>query len=152
MANSVSRSFIAIFGMCAIAWAIEAILVYRSDGAFADSAQHILSGEKFNVAQLTAMKRQLDAAPAIPLQASTLTSAVVVRLLLLEDDLGAGNRQPSASDLEETQSAVNAALARSPTSSFMWLTNLWLKRLRGESADGDLNLLRMSYWSGPNEG
>ena len=34
----------------------------------------------------------------------------------------------------------------------MWLTDFWLKRLRGESVDRDLNLLRMSYWSGPNEG
>ena len=33
----------------------------------------------------------------------------------------------------------------------MWLTDLWLKRLSGEFVDSDWNLLRMSYWSGPNE-
>ena len=32
----------------------------------------------------------------------------------------------------------------------MWLTEFTLKRLRGEGAD-DMNLLRMSYWSGRNE-
>src|SRR5258708_1958531 len=151
MANSVRRSFIAIFGICAIAWAIGAILVYRTDASLADTAQRILSGDKFNAAQLSAMKRQLDAAPARPLQASALSSVAVIRLLLLEDELKAGNRQPSASDLVELQMVVSAALAQSPTSSFMWLIDFWLKRLRGESADGDLNLLRMSYWSGPNE-
>ncbi len=151
MAHAVWRSFIAIFGICAIAWAIDAILVYRTDAPLADTAQRILSGDKFNAAQLSAMKRQLDAAPARPLQASALSSAAVIRLLLLEDELKAGNRQPSASDLVELQMVVSAALAQSPTNSFMWLTDLWLKRLRGESADGDLNLLRMSYWSGPNE-
>jgi hypothetical protein len=151
MANSVRRSFIAIFGICAIAWAIDAILVYRTGAPLADTARRILSGDKFNAAQLSAMKRQLDTAPARPLQASALSSVAVIRLLLLEDQLKAGNRQPSASDLVELQRVVSAALAQSPTSSFMWLTDLWLKRLRGESADGDLNLLRMSYWSGPNE-
>jgi hypothetical protein len=110
-----------------------------------------LSGEKFNAAQLSAMKRQLNVAPARPLQASALSSAVIIRLLLLQDQLKAGNRQPPASDLVELQMVVSAALAQSPTSSFMWLTDLWLNRLRGEPADGDLNLLRMSYWSGPNE-
>jgi hypothetical protein len=151
MANSLRRSFIAIFGICAIAWAIDAILVYRTDATLADTAQSILSGEKFNAAQLSAMKRQLDAAPARPLQASALSSVAVIRLLLLEDELKAGNRQPSASDLVELQMLVSAALAQSPTSSFMWLTDFWLKRLRGESADSDRYLLRMSYWSGPNE-
>jgi hypothetical protein len=110
-----------------------------------------LSGEKFKAAQLTAVRRQLDAAPTIPLQASALSSAAVIRLLLLEDELKTGNRLPSAPDLVEFQMVVSAALTRSPTSSFMWLSDLWLKRLRGESADSDLNLLRMSYWSGPNE-
>jgi hypothetical protein len=149
MANSVWRSFIAMFGICAIAWAFDAIPVYRKDAPLADAAKRILSGDKFSAAQLNAMKRQLDAASARPLQASALNGAVVIRLLLLEDELKAGNRQPSA--LVELQMLVSAALTQSPTSSFMWLTDLWLKRLRGESADSDLNLLRMSYWSGPNE-
>jgi hypothetical protein len=152
MASSVWRSFIAMFGVCAIAWAIDVILVYRTDAPLAGAVQRILSGDKFNAAQLSAMKSQLDAAPAArPLRPSALSDAAVIRLLLLEDELKAGNRQPSAPDLIELQMYVSAALAQSPTNSFMWLTDLWLERLRGELADGDLNLLRMSYWSGPNE-
>ena len=50
------------------------------------------------------------------------------------------------------RSIVSASLAQSPSSSFMWLIDFWLKHLRRESVDSDLNLLRMSYWSGPNEG
>ena len=108
MANSVWRSFIAMFGICAIAWAFDAIPVYRKDAPLADAAKRILSGDKFSAAQLNAMKRQLDAASARPLQASALNSAVVIRLLLLEDELKAGNRQPSA--LVELQMLVSAAL------------------------------------------
>jgi hypothetical protein len=151
MANSVWRSLIAIFGVCAIAWAIDAILVYRPGVPIADAAQRILSGDKFNAAQLSVMNRQLDSAPARRLQASALTGGVIIRLLLLEDALNAGNRRPSASDLVDLQAAVDAALAQSPTNSCMWLTDFWLKRLRGESANSDWKLLRMSYWSGRNE-
>ena len=150
MANFVWRSFIAVFGICAIAWAIDVILVYRTDVPFAGNAQLVLSGDKFNAVQLSAMKRQLDASGK-PLQASALTGAAIIRLLLLEAALSAGNGQPSASDLDDLRMIVDSALAQSPTSSFMWLTDLWLKRLSGEFVDSDWNLLRMSYWSGPNE-
>jgi hypothetical protein len=151
MASFVLRSFISILGICAIAWAIDAILVYRTDAPLAGAADRILSGDKFNAAQLSAMKRQLDAAATRPLQASALSGAEIIRLLLLEDDLKAGNREPSASDLTDLQMGVSAALAQSPTNSFMWLTDFWLKRRRGKSANSDWKLLRMSYWSGPNE-
>src|SRR2546423_1526358 len=133
MANFVGRSFIAIFGICAIAWAIDAIPVYHADAQLADAAQRILSGDKFNAAQLSSMKRQLETAPTGRLQASALSSVAIVRLLLLEDDRNAGNRQPSASNIDELQIVVRAALAQSPTNSFMWLTDFWLKRLHGES-------------------
>jgi hypothetical protein len=97
------------------------------------------------------MKSQLQAAAARPPQASTLSNAAVIRLLMLEDEWKAGNGQPSATDFVELQAVVSAALTQSPTNSFMWLVDLWLKRLRSEDRDNDLNLLRMSYWSGPNE-
>jgi hypothetical protein len=151
MANFVRRSFVVMFGICAIAWAADAVLVYRAEASLGDVARRVLSGEQFKGAQLSAMKRQLDAAPARPLQASSLTSAAVIRLLLLEDELKAGPRQPSAADFAELQMVVSAVLAQSPTDSFMWLADLWLKRLGGKSTDGELNLLLMSYWSGPNE-
>jgi hypothetical protein len=151
MANFVRRSFVVMFGICAIAWAADTFLVYRAEDSLGDVARRILSGNQFKATQLSAMKRQLDAAPAKPFQASSLSSAAVIRLLLLERDFKAGNQQPSASDIVELQSVVSAALAQSPTNSFMWLTDFWLRRLRGESADGGSALLRMSYWYGPNE-
>lgn len=153
MANYAWRAFIAIFGICAIAWAIDIILIYRAEASLAGTAQGILSGDKFSSAQLNAMKRQLEAAPAKPLQASALSSAAIIRLRLLEEELKAGNREPAAalSSMADLQTAVSAALAQSPTNSFMWLTDFWLGRLRNPNANTDLNLLRMSYRSGPNE-
>jgi hypothetical protein len=152
MVSYVWRGFIAIFGICAIGWAIDIIQIYRAEASLADTAQGILSGDKFSSAQLNAMKRQLGAAPSRPRQASALSGAAIIRLLLIQDELKAGNRQPADSlGMADLQTAVSAALAQSPTNSFMWLTDFWLTRLRSDTGDTDLNLLRMSYWSGPNE-
>jgi len=143
------RSCIAIFGICAIAWAIEVIPTFRIDTPLTEVAERILSGEKFNAAQLGTMKRLLDEVPAMPVEASALNSAAVIRLRLLEGELQSGNHQPSASSVADLQGVVAATLARSPTSSFIWLTDVWLKRFRAEATD--FNLLRMSYRFGPNE-
>jgi hypothetical protein len=148
--NFMPRIFVVAFGISAIAWAIFVIPVYRTDAPLEAAAKGILSGDKFNVAQQNAMKLRLDAAPTGLLQGPALNNATVIRLFLLEDELKKGSPE-QASDTAKLQMVVNAALAQSPMSSFMWLTDLWLKRQGGASADGDLNLLRMSYWSGPNE-
>jgi len=138
-----------IFGICAIAWAIDVIPTYRADAPFADIAERILSGDKFNAAQLSAMRSQLIATPVKPVQASALSGAAVIRLLLFEDETNATNRQPSASDFADLQTVMSTTLSQSPTDSFVWLMDFWLKRRRVDSADFDL--LRMSYRSGPNE-
>jgi hypothetical protein len=150
MANFMRRGFIAIPGVCAIAWAIYVIPIYRAEASIADVTQRVLSGDKFSAGQLNAIKLLLEVAPVRPLQASTLSGIAIVRARLLEDEKAAA-RPPSAPDLLGLQMVVNSAIAQSPTNSFMWLTDFWLKRLHGELADSDLNLLRMSYWSGPNE-
>ena len=152
MANAVRRGLVAIFGICAIAWAVDVLLIYRAEASLEGTAQSILSGERFNPAQLSVLKRQLDAAPARLVQASSLSGAAIIRLQLLEDELSAGKGPPSASDIADLQTSVSSALAQSPMDSFMWLTDFWLTRLRGEPIDRNLNLLSMSYWSGPNEG
>ena len=147
--NSVWRIFVAIFGICAIAWATDVIPTYRRDAPYTGIAERILSGDKFTAAQLEAMRRQLDGTPVRPAQASALSGATVMRLLLLEDGMKADNRQPSASDLADLQMAVSATLSQSPTHSFVWLADFWLKRRQVDAVD--FNLLGMSYWSGPNE-
>lgn len=151
MAASVRRSLVSIFGLLAIAWAICAFLIFRDDSLPVDIAQRILSGEKFSVAQLIAMKAPSDAVLSGSPEASALGSAAVIRLLLFERELNAGNSQTFDAEIAELKTIVSAVLARSPTNSFIWLTDVWIQRLRGEVTGANFKLLRMSYWSGPNE-
>lgn len=147
-----ARSITATFGICSIVWAISSIPVYRAEAAFANSAQHILLGENFNTEQLNRLRHQLDTTPASSLRSLALNNVAIIRLRLAENDLAAGNRQLAASGLEEDlETAVTAALAGTPTNSFLWLTAYWLQNLRAGTPDGGLKFLRMSYLSGPNE-
>lgn len=146
------RVVIASLGIVAIVWAIVAARAYSKDALLADTAKAILSGDKFNPKQVESIKRRVATPTADLNEASALSGAAIMRMFLLEEQLKSGNHELSVSDYDQLQTNVGDALARSPTDSFMWLAAFWLKRLRFQPAVSDLNLLRMSYWSGPNEG
>jgi hypothetical protein len=98
----------------------------------------------------------MRAALAAPLSdqplAAARSSSVTVRLMLLEDRLKAEPCGHFLSDIDDLRKAVIGALALAPTDSFMWLSAFWLNSLCGQAAVNDLDLLRMSYSTGPNEG
>ena len=78
MSGLVLRSLIALFGMCAIAWAAHVIPSDRQNRPLTETAESILSGNRFNTRQLLAMERQWDAGQAELTQASALTGLAVV--------------------------------------------------------------------------
>ncbi len=143
------RSFTATFGICSIAWALSSLPAYRAEAPLVDFARRALVGESYNAEQLSLLKRQLDAIPTKWLRSSALNDVAVIRLRMAES---IGNRQNTASDLAELERVVTAALVESPSNSFLWLAEYWLRNFSGGTADGALKLLRMSYLSGPNEG
>src|ERR1700722_18752475 len=110
-----------MFGVCTVAWGVDVIPRYQMDAPLRDIAERILAGEKFNAAQLSAIRRQLDASPVRLIEASALGNAAVIQQLLLEDETMANNREPSASDLAGLDRVVSATLSQSPTNSFVWL-------------------------------
>lgn len=146
-----ARGYTAIVGICSIAWAFSALPSYRAEAPLASSAQRILLGESYSAAQLNALSVQLDATSRNQIRSSALYDVAVIRLRLAENALTTGNGQ-LASYLADLETALNAAIAEAPTSSFLWLTKYWLHGVSVGTADGDLQFLRMSYLSGPNEG
>lgn len=142
-----ARGFIAGFGICSIAWAIFSLPSYRAEAPLADSARRILSGERYNAERLNLLRGQLDAVSPERLRSTALNDVAVIRLTLVESDLSAG--KDATSDLAELEGAVTAALVESPSSSFLWLIEYWLKN--ANAADRGLKFLHMSYSWGPNE-
>ena len=152
MWNRVARLLAVAFGALAIAWSAEVIPLDRIDQPLANTANAILSGEIFDIARLRALLGRLDTEPPPGLEASGLDGVALIRISLLEQQLKSPDRAVSISDYDKARLDVGAALARSPANPYMWLSAFGLKRLRGDPAADDLNLLRMSYRLGPNEG
>jgi hypothetical protein len=145
------RSLIAMFGLCAIAWAADVIPIYHANVSTIQTAQRILSGDRFNSSQLRYMRAALAPLSEQPL-AIARSSSVTVRLKLLEDRLKAEPCGHFLSDIDDLHKGAIGALTLAPTDSFMWLAAFWLNRLCGPAAENDLDLLRMSYSTGSNEG
>jgi hypothetical protein len=147
---NLARFFTVSIGACSIGWAVFAVSVYRAEANLPDAAARILFGDAFNSRQLTSFKHQLDAMPTDRMRALGLVDAAVIRQRLLDVKLPAQAAQ--ASDFAELDSAVTAALAEVPASSFLWLAKYWLEGQRATiSPDFEARLLRMSYWFGPRE-
>jgi hypothetical protein len=142
----------AAFGVCSIAWVIAVIPVYRAEAGLADAARAILAEEGYRPAQLTALERRLDATPPGQLRSKARDDAAVVRLRLLEIKLATVKRRIVASDVAEFESIVVDALAGSPTNSYLWLIEHWLRTFHDDGGQPALAALRASYASGPNEG
>jgi hypothetical protein len=150
------RALIAAFGICAIGWALDVIPVFRASDPIIQTAQRILAGEKFSSAQLDTMKRDSAVASGKLLLASAASGAVTIRSRWLEDQLRqetskAGSQGYAPADIDELRSRAAIALALAPTDSFMWLAAFWLSP-HGQVAGKELDLLRMSYSTGGNEG
>ncbi len=107
-------------------------------------------GEEYSAPQLNGLRAELGSSSASSFRPSTLNDIAVIRLRLVEADLGLG-QAPSA-DLDDLQRSIDAALDRNPSRSFLWLADYWLQKLRSGGPAADFSLLQMSDMMGPNEG
>jgi hypothetical protein len=139
------RAFVASLGICSIIWALYSLTFYRTEALLSSSAARILAGQSYNAEQLSRLKQDIEAIPADRLRSSSLRDIAVVRLREIE-----GEKDSNGSDL--ALAAVTMALSANPTDCFLWLADFWLHRRRADLTAYDLNLLRSSYLSGPNEG
>jgi hypothetical protein len=85
-------------------------------------------------------------------RAEALRGAAIVRLRLAEDTLARGEREAIDGDFANLDRTTRQALACSPADSFLWMTLSWLQGAREGFSEDQLQLLRMSYLLGPNEG
>jgi hypothetical protein len=139
------RTFVASLGICSIAWSLSSLQFSRAEALLSSSATAILAGESYNAGQLTRLKQDIEAIPADRIRPSSLRDVAVVRLRQLDEGKASNGSYLALA-------AVTMALTADPSDSFLWLAEFWLYRQRADPAERDLDLLRRSYLSGPNEG
>lgn len=138
-------------GGLSISWAVYTFECMRVEGLIDASAQHLLSGEKYNSAQLDRLRNRLNATSTYVQSGAALAGVVIIRLQIFESRIGLEDLESLASKRTEVANSLRLAFRVIPSSSFLWLTEYWL-RAADPSADQREQSISMSYSTGPCEG
>jgi hypothetical protein len=149
-AAKVTRGVVAAGALSAMFWACTVIPTFWRERATTDVAAAIMEGQAFRRSTLTAVDQQWG--DEGQLRAVTLRNLAAIRLRLAEDALRAGDIGGIDGALDAAVRMNDAALARNPSDSFLWLSRFWLTNTRSGFSRDHLSYLRMSYALGPHEG
>jgi hypothetical protein len=142
-----------LFGLASIAWGVAVFPTFWRQASLEDIALSIIDRGSYKPAALVSIMPDVEAAERDPYcRPEALRGAAVVRLRLVEDAMGAGERKAIDSDLSALETTIRSSLACSPADPFLWMTLSWLDGAREGFSDDQLRFLRLSYALGSNEG
>lgn len=153
MTAGLLRIALVLLGLGGIAWS-GIVLPAASRHAGPEAlGRRILAGEPFRVEALAAQRPALDAIEAEALcRAPALRAAALIRFRLAEETLAAGDRGAIDERLGQLRRSLEAALSCGPSDPFLWLALFWTRSTADGFAPEQLELLRLSYRTGPHEG
>jgi len=85
-------------------------------------------------------------------EAEAQTSLLLMKLRLAENALRTGGGEEFDEQLHDLTTRLPRALGCSPRLSYLWLLGFWSRTLSGQLDQRSLEMLAMSYDTGPNEG
>ncbi len=148
-----ARIVLILIGSAALAWAATVAPMFWQQSPLDQMADRLMRGIAFNPERLRAFVPEAAAVEQRTFPTPKgLRSAALLRLALVEQDFGSGDRENMDADLGALDAAVVRALSHSPADAFLWLAAFWGRSLNGNANEANLALLRMSYDTGPREG
>jgi len=142
-----------LFGLASIAWGVAVLPTLWRQSSLEQLALSIVDRSAYRPGAVASMTPDVEAAEQDPYcRPEALRGAAVVRLRLVEDAMGAGERQAIDADLSALQTTIRSSLSCSPADPFLWMTLSWLEGARQGFNEDQLRYLRLSYSLGPNEG
>ena len=149
-----ARFFALVLGGVAIAWGIATIPVFWGQAPIEYVARHIIRGEPYKIEALMRQMPAVEAAERSKIcRPIALWSAAIIRLRIAEQATRDEAQQPIGSKpLGILDNLAKRSLSCSAAEPFLWLVLYWAERTQGKSMQDSVNLLRMSYELGPNEG
>jgi hypothetical protein len=147
------RLLTALFGLASIAWGLSAYPALSRYAPLEQISAGIIDRYAYKPQALAAFTPLVEAAEHDPYcQPEAMLGAAVVRLRLAEDAIGRGARDAIDADLQALDRTTRQALSCSPADPFLWMTLSWLDGAREGFKTDQLQFLRLSYATGPNEG
>jgi hypothetical protein len=152
-ASLVVRSFTVGLGLAGMAWGLLTLPVSWSSAALEDVATRIVHSQAFRLETLLELTPTLEAVEHQDrCDAASARSAAIVRLRIAEVTLGAADGPNIDSRFAAARASIVNALKCSPVDSFLWLSLFWIESTTNGFKPEYLELLRLSYQQGPDEG
>lgn len=150
--TNVAHLLIIVGAIAAIGWVIIVAPKFWSEQIISEAAKHIITGEIYR----PEIMKGLDAATkydrAGSFRPSVLGKAAIIQLRVAENAVAAGDQSAIDAQLTSLKQSILISLTNAPSDSFLWLASFWLEKTRGSPQGQNLQRLRMSYATGPNEG
>lgn len=147
----IARLVTTAFALATFSWLLAAVPVISSQAAIADIATHILAGETYKPETMEALTAAVDRGQGGAARGSYLNRVAVIRLRNAENAAKTGG-QGAVDTMVSLRKALDLSLANSPDDPFLWLVRFWTEDKTRGVTPAQLNLLRMSYRTGPREG
>jgi hypothetical protein len=148
-----TRTVICLFGLAAIVWGALTFPLFWQQAVPKSVVAKLLQGQTFKTQRLLAEAEQAEAAQGRSFcNPAALHNIVVLRLAIFDGAVAATNHALADSSYDPLYGAARRALSCAPADPFVWLTLFWLDVSKHGLGPDNLNYLRLSYTSGPNEG
>jgi hypothetical protein len=138
-------------GLGAALWGAITLPRFLDDRRLERVGFQIAVGEPFASATLAKVLSE-TAGKEEACRAAPMRARVMVALRLAESAIAAGERREIDSSLQRLNSLARSAISCAPKESFFWLSLYWVENMQNGYSPKNIELLRMSYRMGPNEG
>jgi hypothetical protein len=147
------RLGLATLGCAAIVWGSFFFVISWSQATVERAAARIVDAESYPLSDLKHLRSMaMDMQDAGPCRPSLARSAAIIQLRLAEIETDQAQLGEPAKELEQARAQITRSLACSPADPFLLMSLFWLNTLEYGFNQADLDLLRLSYRLGPNEG
>jgi hypothetical protein len=147
------RSLLMLLGCAAVWWGFVVHQVAAKETLIERIANKIIAGEVYKSQTLT---QQLPTINLIDSSAycepAAIRSATIIKLRLVEVRAISNDHVVQDESLKFLIKDIDRSLSCEPADPFLWLVLFWMKNLNDGTKSEYLNLLRLSYRLGKNEG
>jgi len=148
----VCSSFCVFFAMFAIGWGLNTLPEFWAGAALEQVAVRVENYEPYRLSSMRSTASVFDNSRDSLVEPEVLRATAIVNLRLLEQEFEIANRPALDPQFERLEASLVRSLATEPADPFLWFALYWVKTARFGFTAQNLNYLRLSYLTGPNEG
>jgi hypothetical protein len=146
------QALLLAFSCVAFAWSIHVLPRSEHIDQLAYLKDQLLRSEIYEPESTKRLYEELQNAYLGECEPDSQMSLILMSLRVAENALRTGAATDFDLKLDDLTTSIRVALGCAPRSSYLWLLSFWTETLSGRLGPKSLEMLAMSYETGPNEG